>query len=31
MAAIVVAVITRFIPFHKTRIVKTVKTGEDMA
>ncbi|MCC8171613.1 MAG: MFS transporter [Parabacteroides sp.] len=31
IAAILVAVVTRFIPFHKTRIVKTVKTGEDMA
>lgn len=31
IAAIVVTVVTRFIPFHKTRWVKTVKTGEDMA
>lgn len=31
MAALAIALVTRFIPFHKTRLVKTVKAGEDMA
>ena len=31
LSAILVMVVTRFMPFHKTWVVKIVKTGEDMA
>lgn len=30
VAALVVAIVSRFIPFHKTVKVAIVKTGEDM-